>query len=348
MEAADKRAFGIAQEFATIRKDMQVAQSHPPPTECFSLRCAPRLTPQPIVGQAAEQALALAEREKVFPIAGLSADLTDSERVISELRSHARSLELRSGDIQTDLVRVEQRRAAEQGVRAQVCKPNTPVSQLRCRYLGSTTFGEEHVLKYVCHWNVEVLICMLLCHETFSLGWQAMVYVSRLSEDFETLKDAMAMAELRAKQADEARAASVAELGKEMDSHMATRRQLKVGKEKDVACGRKQEAVLEQVRTSDSKCNLLEERVEVLSHSLQAEEAKVLARDQMLRAMQQELIALRKQAVGFEQNAAAERHSASYSEAARAEASAEVAELQAPTLGDLCPPPLPPPIPSDG
>lgn len=91
MDAAETRMEAMIQEMGTLRRNLQTA----------------------------EQAIDLAERERSFPTDGFSADLEEQKTTISELRSHASSLELRSGGLQDELDRTEQRFRGEQRARAE-------------------------------------------------------------------------------------------------------------------------------------------------------------------------------------------------------------------------------------
>ena len=86
--------------------------------------------------------------------------------------------------------------------------------------------------------------------------------------------------------------------------------------------------VVEQAGTSDVRSTLLEEQARLLRVSLTEEEAKVSARDEMLRSLQQELAAQRQRAAEHDQKLALAQHGAMKAKAAQRDADAERAELE--------------------
>jgi multidrug resistance efflux pump len=96
---------------------------------------------------------------------------------------------------------------------------------------------------------------------------------------------------------------------------------------KESAYAIRESEVAEAVGTADVRSAMLQEQAKLLTLSLKEEEAKVAARDEMLRSLQQELQSQRSRLNELEQRGALAQHGQARAEAAKQHAEAERSEL---------------------
>jgi hypothetical protein len=156
---------------------------------------------------------------------------------------------------------------------------------------------------------------------------EARADAERARQAFKTAEDTVAVAKATAEAAERAAMAATEKANALTERCSALELQVESARQKEKAYSLRETEVAEKVETSDVRSSLLEEQARLLTTALQEEEAKLGARDEMLRALQQELASQRKRNVEREQRAALAAHGEKRAEASRREAEAERDEL---------------------
>ena len=157
---------------------------------------------------------------------------------------------------------------------------------------------------------------------------EARAQAATATEGMRTAKDRMELAVEASAAAERLRAAAEEKAHALNERCRALESEVEAWRRKESAYHVRESEVAEKVGTSDVRASMLEEQARLMTIALAEEEAKLAARDEMLRSLQQELASSRRRAMELEQRCALAAHSEQRSQSAKRHAETERDELQ--------------------